>query len=167
MGSQKEGQCYIVDENDQVIGYKPRSEIQSADIYRVSGLLVVNEYNEMLIAQRSFSKEYDPGKWGPAAAGTVEKGETYETNIRKEAKEELGLENLDLKLGPKERKFGGHNYFAQRFIARISKDTPLVLQKEEVAAVRWVSRADLERDVREHPDHYFKSAPSYFEGIDE
>ncbi|MFA6422790.1 MAG: NUDIX domain-containing protein, partial [Candidatus Buchananbacteria bacterium] len=81
----------IVNENDEAIGHKERNELDFSDIYRVSGLWITNLKGEILLAQRAFTKNHDPGKWGPAAAGTVEEGEDYETNILKEAEEELGL----------------------------------------------------------------------------
>ncbi len=83
----------VVDENDKEIGVKERSKITHDDIYRVSGLWLTNSKGEILLAQRSFNKprDNDPGKWGPAVAGTVDEDETYKENIQKEIKEELGL----------------------------------------------------------------------------
>jgi isopentenyldiphosphate isomerase len=74
----------IVDESDNVIGAKIRSDILPDDIYRVSCLWLRNPSGEVLLAQRSFDKKNDPGRWGPAVAGTVSENETYEENIRKE-----------------------------------------------------------------------------------
>jgi hypothetical protein len=34
----------IVNDNDEIIGYKERKEIQTEDIYRISSLWVVNEF---------------------------------------------------------------------------------------------------------------------------
>lgn len=84
--------CQIVDENDRIIGHKPRNEINfKKDYYRIGCLWLVNLSGQVLLAQRLLTKDKDPGKWGPSAAGTLEKGETYESNIYKEAEEELGL----------------------------------------------------------------------------
>ena len=38
---------------------------------------VATPFIENPIFLRSFTKSHDPGKWGPAVAGTVEEGETY------------------------------------------------------------------------------------------
>ena len=86
----------IVDEDDNIIGSKERNSIVSGDIYRVSALLIENSKGEILLAQRALTKKHDPGKWGPPVAGTVEEGETYESNIVKEAEEELGLKNIQI-----------------------------------------------------------------------
>jgi isopentenyldiphosphate isomerase len=104
----------VVDGNDEYIGDKERSELDfQKDIYRVAALWLTNSANEVLIAQRKFSKDRDPGLWGPAVAGTVEPGETYETNIYKEAEEEIGLSGLVFTLGPKLRVKTPRNYFCQ------------------------------------------------------
>lgn len=82
----------IVNENDEYIGAKERSEIDhGTDIYRVSALWLINSLGQVLLAKRAATKDHSPGKWGPAVAGTVEESETYDENIRKEAKEEIGL----------------------------------------------------------------------------
>lgn len=81
----------IVNLDDEIIGYKPRKDITLQDVYRVSALWIENSQGEILLAQRGFLKSVDPGKWGAAVAGTVEKDESYEENILKEMQEELGL----------------------------------------------------------------------------
>ena len=86
----------IVDKNDKIIGYKIRGTLDKNGIYRVSALWITNSLGEILLARRSRKKDKHPLKWGPAVAGTVEEGETYEQNIVKEAWEELGLKNFNL-----------------------------------------------------------------------
>ena len=87
----------IVDENDNIIGYKDREHKRSEDIFRITHVWIFNKKNQFLIAKRHHSKKVSPNKWSPAVAGTVEEGESYESNARKEAEEELGLKNLNLK----------------------------------------------------------------------
>ncbi len=84
-------QIPIVNEQDEIIGYKDRKDRNLVDITRVSALWITNEDGEILLAQRGLNKTHSPGLWGPAVAGTVEEGETYESNIIKEAEEEIGL----------------------------------------------------------------------------
>lgn len=74
----------VVNDSDEVIGHKFRNDIDFVkDIYRVAALWLTNSQGQVLIAQRLLTKDKDPGKWGPAAAGTLEKDETYESNIYK------------------------------------------------------------------------------------
>ena len=149
-------QIPIVDKDDQITGFKERKEIEEFDIYRVSALWLANELDEILIAQRSFQKSKDPGKWGPAVAGTVERGESYEDNIRKEILEELGIEIKDLRIGPK-RKGLGKNYFAQWFLATIPKNTKFQIQRDEVEKVRWISKIELKIEIESSPNEFLQS----------
>ncbi len=84
----------IVNEKDKIIGSKERGTLTREDLFRVSALWVTNSKGEYLLAQRSFSKKHHPGKWGPAVEGTNQEGETYESNMIKETKGEIGLENI-------------------------------------------------------------------------
>lgn len=151
----------IVNDQDEIIGFKDREELDLAtDIYRVSALWVTNSAGEILLAQRSFKKNNAPGRWGPAVAGTVEKDETYESNIYKEAEEELGLTGLTFELGPKNRYTGDRNYFAQIFTVVI--DQPVEYFKPrvgEVEKVQWISRNNLMKDLERNPDMYLSTTP--------
>src|SRR3989338_10763955 len=101
----------IVNEQDEIIGYKDRKDRNKVDIARITGLWLWNEKGEALLAQRSFNKKMHPGMWGPAVAGTVEEGETYESNIIKESEEEIGLLGFRPILGTKIRRHGSHEHF--------------------------------------------------------
>ncbi|MDO8490348.1 MAG: NUDIX domain-containing protein [bacterium] len=151
----------IVDDNDEIIEHKDRSEIVLSDIYRVSALWLTNSKGEILIAQRKLTKAHDPGKWGPAAAGTLEEGDTYESNAKKEAEEEIGLTGVEFQLGPKvarripESKW---NYFGQWYTAVADKDIhEFVLQDDEVEAVRWISPEDLVKEWEQAPEKFVPS----------
>jgi len=84
----------IVNEKDEIVYYKEKHELLPTEINRDTGLFVLNEKNQILLAQRSSNKKMYPNLWSVAVAGTVEEGETYESNIIKEAQEELGLLNI-------------------------------------------------------------------------
>jgi len=151
----------VVDKNDNIIGIKDRSEIDfNKDIYRVSALWLTNSKGEVLIAQRKLTKDRDPGLWGPAVAGTIEKGETYESNIYKEAEEEIGLTGVKFKTGPKlfvspkdaptPRSFFGQWFFGECDLAA----DKFILQEEEVEAVKWIKPKDLKQDIQQHPEIY-------------
>lgn len=149
----------IVNDNDEPIGAKYRNEIDPIkEAYRCSGIWIVNSKNEILLAQRAFTKSHDPGKWGPAVAGTLEEGETYESNAHKEAYEELGLTSLELETGPKQHSRSPRNFFGQWFVCRLNKSVAeFILQKEEVEQVEWVDKQKLVEDIKVRPDKYVPS----------
>lgn len=148
----------IVDENDQPIGLKPRDQLDfENDIYRVSSLWLTNSQGQVLIAQRSIQKKSNPGKWGPAVAGTVEEGETYESNIEKECEEEIGLTGVKLIPSHKLKTLGDEprRYFCQYFTATVDRPAEsFVLQTEEVEAVKWADLNELKADIDKNPDNY-------------
>jgi isopentenyl-diphosphate Delta-isomerase len=151
-------QIIIVNNQDEVIGYKERGAQSKQDIYRVSALWITNSKGDILLAQRKFTKSHDPGKWGPAVAGTLEEGETYESNILKEAEEEIGLKNISPVLGLKRRSTGEHNYFTQWYTLTLDKPARnFTIQEEEVEQVKWFTRKELEKKQLEYPENYFKN----------
>lgn len=146
----------IVNEQDEVVGHKLSSQVQDGEIYRVSALWVKNSNGDVLLAQRGLNEPHDPGIWGPAVAGTVEMGESYGDNIIKEAKEELGIDDVELIEGPKHRTSNKYNYFTQWYTAIIDKTAEeFVIQKEDLEQVRWFTREELSRELRDHPEKYF------------
>jgi isopentenyldiphosphate isomerase len=143
----------LVDQDDNVIGSKPLDNILQTDIYRVSGLWVTNSEGQVLIAQRQLGKRNDPGKWGPAVAGTLEPGETYESNIYKEAEEEIGLNGFKFNSGPKILNDANRKFFVQWFMCVV--DWPIEkfkIQVEEVEKLEWMDKETLISRLKEQPD---------------
>jgi len=155
----------IVDKNDLPIGHQERSANDREIISRITGIWILNEKGEILLAQRAKTKRYDPEKWGPAAAGTVEEGETYESNIRKEVEEELGVRIPSVTYGPKIFITDEHDFFCQWFWATVASSTIFELQPEEVLAVRWISRNDLLEESRHYPERFITKFTDYLETL--
>ena len=147
----------IVDEEDKIIGSKERGTLENKDIYRSSALWITNSQGHILLARRSLSKSHDPGKWGPAVAGTLEEGETHESNIIKEAEEELGLTHITPEKGLKIRVHSKYNYFCQWYTLTLDKELDaFTLQEEEVAEIKWFSREELTKELDAHPEMFLQ-----------
>jgi isopentenyl-diphosphate delta-isomerase len=146
----------IVDKQDRLIGAKEYSEVSDkADIYRVSGLWLTNSKGQTLLAQRASTKRNDPSKWGPAVMGTIEEGETYESNIYKEAKEEIGLEGVQFTKGVKMYLTYPGNHFDQWYLVTLDRDIKdFVRQSAEVDALEWVDVKRLKQELKASPDKY-------------
>lgn len=115
----------------------------------------------MLLAQRAFNKKQHPGKWAASVAGTVE-GETYDSNIYKEAKEELGINGISFTKGPKVQVSDDYNFFCQWYLVTI--DHPVAwfkYQVSEVAQTKWVKISDLLAQVKTHPQEFTPSMSQY------
>ena len=148
----------IVDKNDDIITCKHPGEVLASDIYRVSVLWVTNPNGDILVARRGLDKKHDPGKWEPAVAGTLEEGETYETNILKEAREEIGISitQNDIRVGPK--LFLGKDwiFFCQIFFYQTDQKE-FTIQKEEVMEVKWFTREELLQLLKEQSDIFVQN----------
>lgn len=151
----------IVDSEDNLIGVKERSELNyEKDIYRVSALWLTNSKGQSLLARRAISKDKDPGRWGPAVAGTIDEGETYDENIYKEALEEIGLEGVEFSIGPKTHITYPRNYFCQWYFVKVDKDIDeFVMQEDEVEALAWVDIDIIKKELIEAPEKYVPAMP--------
>lgn len=145
----------IVDENDEIIGYKYRETLNKEDVYRVAALWITNSKGQILLARRHHTKKHHPRRWGPAVAGTVDEGETYEENIIKEAEEELGLKNILPKIGPKTKTNDEYHHFTQWYVLNLDKDIKeLKIQEDEVEEIKWFYLEELKKQLQERPEEF-------------
>jgi 16S rRNA (adenine1518-N6/adenine1519-N6)-dimethyltransferase len=83
----------VVDKNDQIRGYAPRSEVHGNNLlHRAVHILIFNQAGELYLQQRSRWKDRHPLKWDSSAAGHVTAGENYDETARRELKEELDVD---------------------------------------------------------------------------
>ncbi len=107
---------------------------------------IMNDKNEFLIQKRSANKKIYPNKWSQTG-GAVDSGETSLQGAIREVKEELGIdinqEKMEFMLSFK-RKHG----FVDVWLVKQNVDLKdVVLQKEEVAEVKWVTKEELEKMI--------------------
>ena len=85
----------IVNEQDQVIGTMPRSQVYAekkiASI-RAAWLLIKNQDNQFWIPQRCSKKASNPDTLDGSTVGHVSSGETYEQAMIREVAEELNFD---------------------------------------------------------------------------
>ena len=86
----------IVDEAGQVIGSATRGECHSGSklLHPVVHLHVFDSQNRLYLQQRPLWKDIQPGKWDTAVGGHVDLGEEIADALRREVREELGIEDF-------------------------------------------------------------------------
>ncbi|WP_373185112.1 NUDIX hydrolase [Halopseudomonas sp.] len=131
-------QVIHVDEADRPLGIAARGQMHVQGLIpRCTFIFVFNSQGSLCVHQRAAHKRLYPGFWDAAAGGVVAAGETYLQGAERELREELGISGVELRShfrfffqSPQSRLWGG--------VFSCTWDGPVVMQPEEVAAVRWV-----------------------------
>lgn len=147
----------IVDDNDMVIGRTSKNEAQQKGLrHRVVRISLEDPAGNILLQKRQDNKELYPSCWDTSAAGHVDSGESYENAAERELYEELGVVTRlqEVKYYPSEGKFDWRtlNRMNRLYSAVIPPETRFTLQKEEVSDVKWVTRAELDNLIANHPE---------------
>jgi isopentenyldiphosphate isomerase len=153
----------LVDEHDNVLGSKLRSELTIQDRWRICGVVIFDGRGNTLIAQRSALKKHDPLHWGPGVAGTLVVGETYEFCVERELEEELGVVDSKLEIihsGSIDAPNGNKRYCVW-FSSVVPAGFVPKLQAEEVADYKWLPIPELIKDIESHPENYLNSTETW------
>jgi isopentenyldiphosphate isomerase/intracellular septation protein A len=89
----------VVGEDGKIIGKAPRSLCHTGNkiLHPVVHLHVINHHGHIYLQKRPDGKLVQPGKWDTAVGGHISFGEDLNTALRREAFEEIGLENFSAK----------------------------------------------------------------------
>ncbi len=69
----------VVNERDEVIGQKPRSEVHRLGLmHRATHILVFNSRGHVFLQKRSIKKDRQPGLWDSSTSGHLNAGEHYD-----------------------------------------------------------------------------------------
>ncbi len=87
----------IVDESGEVIGQATRGECHSGSmlLHPVVHLQLFNSKGEIYLQRRPEWKDIQPGRYDTAVGGHVDYGESIEEALRRECREELGIEAFE------------------------------------------------------------------------
>lgn len=116
---------------------------QAGEFVLVIHMLIFDENGRFLVQQRVKNKRSWGGMWDISLGGMAQAGDDSRTAAQREAFEELGLQ-LDLSDTEPVFQFRTENLFDDYWLVHVDSGTQFTLQKEEVAAVRWVTRPEWE-----------------------
>ncbi len=145
----------VVNERDEVIGQAPRAEVHRRGLlHRSAHVLVFNRKGEVLLQKRSMKKDRQPGVWDSSASGHLNSGEDYDACAVRELKEEIGLQ-------PKTAlqrlfKLPASTETDQEHVCIYvcESEGPVTPDPEEIEIVRWSSREEIDRWLRERPGEF-------------
>jgi isopentenyldiphosphate isomerase len=149
----------VLDENGIKTGeILPRSEIHKRGLWhRAIVVAIVNEKNEVLLQQRSFNKEKNPGMWDISVAGHISAGQDALSAATREINEEVSV-NLGYSVDIKEFRYMFtyrteqvirpdfiERQFYDFFILRENglKSESIKIQKSEVEQIKFVTASEL------------------------
>ncbi|MFA5926758.1 MAG: NUDIX domain-containing protein [Patescibacteria group bacterium] len=103
------------------------------------GALIVNDKGETLLMKRAAKSKNEVGYW-TKPGGTIEFGETVAEAIKREVKEELGIEveltdfinYTDHIIAEEEQ-----HWIAINYAARIIRGKPRIMEPEKAEEIRW------------------------------
>jgi isopentenyldiphosphate isomerase len=90
----------LVNEQGEIVGKAPRSVCHRGEklLHPVVHLHVLNNQKHIYLQKRPLNKLVQPGKWDTAVGGHISFGENLETALKREAWEEIGLQNFAARL---------------------------------------------------------------------
>ncbi len=86
----------VVDLSGTVVGRATRGECHGGSmlLHPVVHLHVFNSRGELYLQRRPLWKDIQPGRWDTAVGGHVDYGETVDEALRREVREEIGIEGF-------------------------------------------------------------------------
>lgn len=105
------------------------------------GAVIVNEAKQVLLTQRTHDNPAHPGAW-ELLFGRVNQGETFETALHREAREELGIQIYPHSIIATmrfTRTLEEPEHIGIVFLAHILPNQSITPDPTEIAAYQWVS----------------------------
>ena len=157
--SSDEEPLILVDENDRAIGYLSKGECHDGDgvLHRAFSLFIFNSAGELLLQQRSAEKRLWPLFWSNSCCSHPRRGETMDLATERRLSEELGMAAdfkhlFTFQYHARYLGLGSESEVCWVYVGRC--DDPPRPNSTEVAAIRWITADDLDREFVEHPEQF-------------
>jgi isopentenyldiphosphate isomerase len=140
----------IVDENGNIIGSATRQECHSGSmlLHPVVHLHVFRNDGAIYLQKRLMNKDIQPGKWDTAVGGHVDLGESIYIAVKREAKEELGIDiDTPKYLCSYTFQSSIEHELVNVFCIYVGDDFSPVLSPEEIEEGRFWSETEIKESV--------------------
>ena len=145
----------VVNEQDQVIGQRPRREVHWLGLmHRAVHVLVFNAAGQVFLQKRSLKKDRQPGLWDSSASGHLASGEDYDACAVRELREEIGLQ-----LGGAPKRLFKLAACAETdqehvWVYRCESEGPFRLDSDEIERGGWYAAEAVTRWMEERPQDF-------------
>ncbi|MFI5495274.1 isopentenyl-diphosphate Delta-isomerase [Actinoplanes sp. NPDC051859] len=164
----------LVDQDGTATGEVTVDEAHRAPglLHRAFSVFLQDASGRVLLQQRAIAKTRFPLRWANTCCGHPLPGEPLDVAAKRRLVEEIGADGVDL------TEVGVYSYYAEDpatgrveyeydhvLLGRLDADTPLLLDPEEVAAVRWVTLDELRSALEQEPRTYAPWLPGVTERL--
>ncbi len=145
MTQQTEEILDLVNENDEIIGSMPRSEVYAQNLhnFRVINCFIKNSEGRLWTPRRQAHKRLFPNALDMSCGGHVSSGETYDEAFAKEMSEELNIDVSKVTykvLGTMTPKDGVNTFMT---VYEIISDTAPAYNEDDYSGYEWLSPAEI------------------------
>ncbi|HOX55905.1 MAG TPA: NUDIX domain-containing protein [Verrucomicrobiota bacterium] len=145
----------IVNERDEVIGQRPRSEVHRLGLmHRSVHVLVFNAAGQVYLQKRSMKKDRQPGLWDSSASGHVAAGEDYDACAIRELGEEIGLKVAAAPQRLFKLAASAETDQEHVWVYRCKAEGPFRLDAEEIERGGWFSPGRVTSWMAERPQDF-------------
>lgn len=154
----QEEKVILVNENDEKIGLMPKQEAHEKGVlHRAFSVFIFNDQGELMLQQRALHKYHSPGLWTNTCCSHQRDGETSIEAGKRRLEEEMGF-STDLKVttsfiykAPFDNGLTEHEL--DHIMVGTYNDEPKI-NKDEVAAWKWMPLEEVKEDVVKNPNQY-------------
>ncbi len=154
----EEEKVILVNEQDEKIGLMPKQEAHEKGLlHRAFSVFIFNGKNELMLQQRALHKYHSPGLWTNTCCSHQRDGETSLEAGKRRLFEEMGF-TVDLKettsfiyKAPFDNGLTEHEL--DHILVGNFEETPNI-NKDEVAAWKWMDLDDVKKDIQANPEIY-------------
>jgi isopentenyl-diphosphate delta-isomerase type 1 len=145
----------VVNEQDEVVGRRPRSEVHRLGLmHRATHVLVFNKRGQVFLQKRSMTKDRQPGLWDSSASGHVDSGEDYDACAVRELREEIGLEVSQAPRRLFKLAASAETDQEHVWVYRCEAEGPFRLHPDEIERGDWFEAQEVTRWMKERPDDF-------------
>ncbi|MBI3823748.1 MAG: NUDIX domain-containing protein [Planctomycetes bacterium] len=140
----------VIDDAGNTIGVVTRREMRARGLpHRCTYVLVFNHRGELFIHLRTPTKDVNPSLWDVAIGGVLAAGESFDQGMRREIREELGIDADAVELFPV--RYADERTSVRAMAYRLNHDGPFELQAEEIVRGEFVPIDDVLQRIEREP----------------
>lgn len=154
-----EEQVVLVNEQNEELGLMGKQEAHEKGLlHRAISVIIFNSKGEQLVQQRAFTKYHWAGIWSNTCCSHPRAGETFQQAAKRRLYEELGIRV------PLQKQFhfiykakdeqSGLTEHELDYVFTGTYDGQVKWNKDEVNDIRWMSTAEVLKEIDEKPNDY-------------